>query len=130
MSEDQLTTLFGDVTVVQAVLWIMAACVFVFLVWKLWPVVRKFVDTVDALGDLPEKLQLLERIDHELHPNSGLSLRDSMDRTEKAVVEIQEQVTEHIEWSLAQVASGEQQTQAIEDRFDAIETTLNPGKDS
>ena len=126
MTEDQLTTLFGDVTVVQAVLWILAACAFVFLIWKLWPAMRRFVATVDALGDLPAKLQLLERIDHELHPNSGSSLRDSMDRTEKAVGEIQEQVAEHIEWSLAQVASGEQQTQAIEDRFDALENTLNP----
>ena len=68
---------------------------------SVWRFVHKFVQTVDALGDLPDDLeknrvfrdetkQTLEHQDkqlatlkHEVFPNSGASLRDAVNRIEK-----------------------------------------------
>jgi len=93
MSEDQLATIFGDVTVVQFVLWLLAAVALLVLIVKAWPFVSRFVATMNALTKLPEKLDLIDDIYHELHPNSGLSMRDSTNRTEKQVAELKESVT-------------------------------------
>lgn len=45
------------------------------LAGTMWRPVRKFLRRIDS-------------IEHELHPNSGLALRDAVDRTEKAVGEL------------------------------------------
>ena len=97
MSEGELQTLFGDMTVVQLLLWIAAAIALIVLVVKAWPWLRKFMKTVDALSVLPEKLKLLDEIHHELHPNHGSSLRDSADRTERKVNELAETLATHME---------------------------------
>jgi hypothetical protein len=64
-------------------------CLVGFVVWKTWPFVRKinhFID--DMLGTearpgvdaKPGWNERLDRIEHELHPNSGKSLRDAVDQ--------------------------------------------------
>lgn len=95
MTEQQLTLLFGDLTVVQLVLWIIAACALALLVWKLWPIVVKFVETVNALGDLPGKLALLDEIHHEVRPNTGTSLNDAIRRVEQRQVAQDKILAEH-----------------------------------
>jgi hypothetical protein len=51
---------------------------------------RRFLQVADVLLGTDDKPSLdgrLMRIEHELHPNSGLSLRDSVDRIELVAVE-------------------------------------------
>lgn len=68
---------------------------------KNWPLISGAVKIVDLLVSLDTKLEQvgetlkdhggrLERVEHELKPNSGKSLRDSLDRTETLVHEIAE----------------------------------------
>ncbi|MFJ2863669.1 hypothetical protein [Kitasatospora sp. NPDC087314] len=38
----------------------------------------------------PGVMERLDRIEHELHPNSGLSLRDAVNRIEEAVKGLQQ----------------------------------------
>jgi hypothetical protein len=51
---------------------------------------RRFLQVADVIlghDDQPSLSGRLSLIEHELHPNSGLSLRDSVDRTEAVAVE-------------------------------------------
>lgn len=54
--------------------------------WKAWPVIRKFVESVNTVAALPDTLsgmqKSLSRIEHEVFPNSGQSMRDAVNRTE------------------------------------------------
>ena len=85
MTREQLETLFGNVTVVQCIAWLIAAGALVTIVAKLWPKLRRFMNTIDALSVLPEKIRLLDEIHHEVRPNTGTSLNDSVRRTEAKV---------------------------------------------
>lgn len=77
--------LLGDITLLQAVLWIVAAAVFIGVVVKLWPFVRNAVAIVDALVALPAMAKQVKSIHHELHPNGGTSMKDALGRVEKGV---------------------------------------------
>lgn len=50
---------------------------------------ERLQNTENTLGELRE---YVVAIDHELHPNSGKSLRDDMNRMSKAVADVQEDV--------------------------------------
>lgn len=78
-------TLLGDVTLVQTVLWIVAAGLAVGVVVKLWPFIRNAVAIVDALVALPAMAKQVKSIHHELHPNGGSSMNDSLRRVEGGV---------------------------------------------
>lgn len=82
MSEDQLRALMGDLSAVQLVLWILAAIAVIVFVVKMWPLISRFVATVNALADLPAKLALVDEIHHEVRPNTGTSLNDAVRRVE------------------------------------------------
>ena len=128
MTEDQLRALMGDLSAVQLVLWVLAAIALVIFVVKLWPLVTKFVATVNALADLPAKLETINTIEtkvvgieaqvkeihHETHFNSGTSIKDATVRIEQKVDGLQE---------LMESADSE-----IAERVDDLENTLNPGK--
>ena len=129
MTETSLTTLFGGTTVVQALLWLLAAGALLFLVVKVWPKIRAFVATVDALAVLPAKLQLLDEIHHEVKPNTGTSLNDSVRRTEAGL----EKQAETIAEISAQVAGlqllMESGDEALNARVDELEDTLTTRKE-
>lgn len=66
----------------------------VFAVWRVMPLVRKLANFIDDVVGEPERagvparpglMQRVQRIEHELFPNSGLSTRDAINRTEEAV---------------------------------------------
>lgn len=74
-----------------------------------WPVLRGIVQLLedfrdtggfagiastirDLAVDLTHVRELAERADHELHPNKGLSLRDSVTRTEQGIERLGQQV--------------------------------------
>ncbi|MFD5599168.1 hypothetical protein ACFWHR_03830 [Leucobacter sp. NPDC058333] len=82
MIEDQLELIFGNLTVVKAIIWAAAAIAFIAAVVKLWPAFTKFVATVNALSALPAKLKLLDEIHHEVRPNTGTSMNDALQRVE------------------------------------------------
>ena len=136
MSEETLTRLFNSETAVQAILWLAALSVLLGFVVKLWPVVSKFVATVNALSDLPEKLRLLDEVHHEVRPNTGTSLNDSVRRTERRVAEIDSRLgrvegqmdaqSEQIDGlqSLMESADAE-----IAERVDDLENTVNPRRE-
>ena len=101
-----LLAVLGNVTVQQVAFWLAAVSAVVFLLYrKLWPLVRGLTHVVDdwvgepardgvderpgviaslailrdTTADLDKRLAAVE---HELHPNSGTSLRDAVDRIE------------------------------------------------
>lgn len=93
MTADQLVAVFGDMTIVQGVLVVVAIGALVTILVKGWPVVKGLVGLVSLLGDLPKRLDAidgrLERIDsklvevhHETHKNDGSSIKDSVGRIE------------------------------------------------
>jgi len=93
MSEKSLATLFGDVTLVQAIMWVAAAFgLVVFLVWA-WPKISAAVRTLDmiasleprmksvddrlaALDGVPEKL---ERVRNQVENSHDTNLREELD---------------------------------------------------
>lgn len=107
--------LFGDLTIAQGLTWIAALVAFVLLVVKIWPLLASFKDFMDdvkgeaARPGVPARPGLMERISrmedrsettgskvdamsislaqvrHEVLPNTGTSLRDAADRTERKV---------------------------------------------
>lgn len=122
MTEDQLRALVGDISAVQLVLWILALIALVLFVVKMWPLVTKFVATVNALADLPAKLAKIDTIEthvkeihHETHFNSGTSIKDATVRIEEKVDGLQ-----------ALMEAGDTE---LAERVDDLENTMNPGKD-
>lgn len=88
-----LNAVFGNVTVVQAVLWLCGIIVIIIFLRKSWPAFRRFVRTVDALGELPDSLAKLDTIEEklavldELRPNHGGSIRDRVGKISTDLVE-------------------------------------------
>lgn len=129
MTGGELNTLLGDLSAVQFVLWVLAFIALAVFVVKMWPLISRFVATVNALADLPAKLDAvteietkLDRIErqvqeihHETHFNSGTSIKDATVRIESAVDAMQELM----EFGDAVLAS----------RVDDIENTINPKKE-
>jgi hypothetical protein len=102
------TDIFGDLTIAQAMLWIAAAGALITLVVKLWKPLKAFSDFLDDVkGEpgrpgVPARPGLMERVSsietslsevrHEVLPNTGTSLNDSVRRTEGAVGVLTESV--------------------------------------
>lgn len=79
---------------------------------KLWPVVKKLADFLDDVAGEPARpgvparaglMERVQRIEHELFPNSGKSLRDQtnrmeqkLDRDNERIGELSDQMDEHI----------------------------------
>lgn len=122
MSEDQLRALVGDLSAVQLVLWVLAIIALALFLVKVWPLVTKFVATVNALADLPAKLAKIDSIEaqvkdihHETHFNSGTSIKDATVRIETKLEGLQILM--------------ESRDDEISERVDDLENTMNPGKD-
>jgi hypothetical protein len=84
--------LFGDTSLVQAVLWVVAAVALIALIIKLWPFIKNAVAIVDALVTLPAVLGRLASVEakvdgihHETHKNDGSSIKDAVGRVEEGV---------------------------------------------
>lgn len=100
------TQIVPDVTLLQAVLWLVAVALLIGIVIKLWPFIRNAVAIVDALVQLPAMLKqvaaLLKEfaamkdqvasIHHETHKNDGSSIKDAVDRVEKTTERLEEGV--------------------------------------
>ena len=135
MSFDDIERLTDGQTVAFVLAWFVAAAAFVFFVVKLWPVVAKFVETINALSVLPEKLRLLDEIHHEVRPNTGTSMNDSVRRTERLAINLDNRVaaleqtaadqTTQINGLQELMESGDSE---LAERVDDIESTLTREK--
>lgn len=92
--------------------WGAAAALVWGIVRKVWPLLKRLADFLDdVMGEearpgVPARLGLMERVmrvEHELFPNSGKSLRDQtnrmeqkLDRDNARIDELTEQLDEHI----------------------------------
>jgi len=89
--------------------WLGAFFVAVFAIWGLGkrvsPFAKKILDFLDdwngepARPGVPARLGVMARLDemhHELHPNSGSSLADAVNRTETQGKELAEQLAAHL----------------------------------
>lgn len=117
MSPDQLALLFGDMTIVQGVLIVLAVVALITLLVKAWPKIRAGVRLIDLLGDLPKRLESIDdklaEVHHETHRNDGSSLKDAVGRIE---VEQQRQA----DMLIAALTADDQ----ITERLDNIEDTF------
>ena len=86
-------------------MWVVALVVVWGLIKKVWPLLRKLGDFLDDVAGEPARpgvparaglMERVQRIEHELFPNSGKSLRDQTDRIEEKVNSDDERI-----WSLA-----------------------------
>ncbi len=70
---------------------------------KLWPVLRKFVRTIESLDDLPQFMVTtaatladqdtkIDEIHHQTHDNNGSSIKDSNKRIETRLARVEEGV--------------------------------------
>lgn len=82
------SVLIPDVTLLQAVLWIVAVLVFIGVAIKLWPFISNAVAIVNALVALPAMAKQVSSIHHELHPNGGTSMNDALRRVETTTGEL------------------------------------------
>lgn len=109
------------------VIWIASGLLLVALgIRKGWRGLKRFIATIDALAELPDKLPQIDKIveiekqvseiHHEIRTNSGTSLKD-------AVVRIEGDMKKHLEWSHEYVSE-----QA--ERMNDFENTLNPKKET
>lgn len=89
------TVLFGDLRVAEVVVWITAAggviAGLVVAARKVLPLLKKLADFLDDVAGEPARpgvparaglMERVQRIEHELFPNSGKSLRDQTNRIE------------------------------------------------
>ncbi|MBO1805829.1 hypothetical protein [Leucobacter ruminantium] len=136
MTEDQLARLLGDLTAVQLVLLVGAVVALIILIVKVWPLVRRFVATIDALADLPAKMRLLDEIHHEVRPNTGTSMNDALRRVEAEQIRQAEELADQsakLDTQSEQIAGlqklMEDGDSELSERVTDIEQTLNPRKE-
>lgn len=74
---------------VQLAPWLAAVAVVAYVIVRVWPLVRKLGHFLDDVAGEPERpgvparpglMERIGRIEHEVFPNSGKSLRDAVDR--------------------------------------------------
>ena len=105
-----IEALFGQMTVVQAIFWILAIVALIGAVVKLWKPMNQFTAIINATVGLPayiaradargvtmdEKIKEIEDkingIHHEVNYNNGTSVKDAVDRVELGVRGLYKQI--------------------------------------
>jgi len=136
--------LFGDTTLVQAVLWITAFSLLLGVFIKLWPFIKNAVAIVDALVKLPEIAKQLpvltgqltamkaqvDGIHHETHKNDGSSIKDAVGRVESTAKRLEEGVAglhgrmDDVDRQLEKLARED------ESLWEALDNTSDPKEES
>lgn len=89
---------------------------------KTWRFIKKARAKARALGEKFDTL--VELIDHEMKPNSGASLRDAIDRTEKSSAGTAKALAEHITASESERADLRNDFSQVKDGFEAVLTSV------
>lgn len=71
-----IADLLADVTLLQVVLWIAGIAAIITALVKAWPVVKRGVQLIDTLGDLPETLTAIRS---QVENSHDTNLRDELD---------------------------------------------------
>lgn len=90
------TDFWGGVSVLQLAAWVVGLCAVFIFIYKSWPILTRFVTTINSLADLPRFMVTtaatlaaqdvkIEEIHHEVHYNNGSSVKDAIGRVEKGV---------------------------------------------
>lgn len=90
------TDFWNNVSVLQLAGWILGMFAVGAFLYKAWPVITRFVTTINALGDLPRFMvatsatlhdqdEKIEQIHHEVNYNNGSSVKDAVRRVEDGV---------------------------------------------
>ncbi|WP_336647513.1 hypothetical protein [Microbacterium sp. MMO-10] len=85
----------ADLTGLQILLWILAVAAVLGFVWKAWPIIRRAVKLIDALGELPE---YMERIRHQVENDHDTNLRDEVTQLLELVTDIARKVAQVFDW--------------------------------
>lgn len=103
------TSVVIDTSLVAVIAWVVIAVIVIGFVWRMWPMISKAVRAIDALGGLASHVEVtnaaiadlttsvngatakienlegkVDSIHHETHNNDGSSIKDAVDRIEKA----------------------------------------------
>lgn len=90
----EVQAFFEGVSVWTLAMWGVGIVVVVGLIKKVWPLLKKLSDFLDDVAGEPARpgvparaglMERVQRIEHELFPNSGKSLRDQTNRIEEKV---------------------------------------------
>ena len=88
----EVQAFFEGVSVWTLAMWGVGIVVVVGLIKKVWPLLRKLGDFLDDVAGEPARpgvparaglMERVQRIEYELFPNSGKSMRDQIDRMEE-----------------------------------------------
>ena len=122
---------WDSISVLDGVLVIIAGTLAIGFIAKGWPKIRAGFRLIDALGDLPDRLDNIEQkigeIHHEVNYNNGSSVKDAVTRMETEQTrqaEVQEQQGDML---AAALLSDEQAADALDDlerRFTDHEDTF------
>lgn len=87
MTPDQINRFMMDY---GPILWaIFVTFMIMVVIVKAWPFIRGVVKTVDIIQELPARLdrieERIERVEKEVHTNSGTSLKDAVRRIEAKI---------------------------------------------
>lgn len=89
---DWLPAWTGDLNISSVVALVLLVIAAGWLAHRIWPGVRKLVKLADLLDGLPHFIartdERMEALDHEMHPNHGTSIKDSVDRMERRLAEV------------------------------------------
>lgn len=105
--------------------WLAALALVVLVVVKIWPLLRKLGHFLDDVAGEPARpgvaarpglMERLARIEHEVFPNSGGSLRDRIDQTADQLAEVSTAV-QTVSYQVDEVAK----------RLDDVEDTIPRG---
>ena len=81
-----------SISVAQAAVWVVGGfAVFAFVV-KAWPFIRNTFRILDALVRLPDVVEKVDQIHHEVHYNNGSSVKDAVRRVETKLGKVEEGV--------------------------------------
>lgn len=90
----EVQAFFEGVSVWTLAMWGVGIVMVWGLIKKVWPLLKKLGDFLDDVAGEPERpgvparaglMERVQRIEHELFPNSGKSMRDQIDRIEEKV---------------------------------------------
>lgn len=76
---------WDSVSVAQAAIWIVGGLAVLTFVVKAWPFIRNTFRILDSLVRLPDVIEKVDEIHHEVHFNNGSSVKDAVIRIEVGV---------------------------------------------
>lgn len=77
--------LWNSISVAQAAVWVLGGFAVLVFVVKAWPFIRNTFRILDALVRLPEVVEKVDEIHHEVHYNNGSSVKDAVKRVEDGI---------------------------------------------